>query len=85
MREVDGPYITVTKKTSITKVENMPTVIDNNLRSLFSQTPGLYLSEQQTPGQTNLSYRGIGNPQESEFVTVLQYGILMDFYLTGFT
>src|SRR3569623_2283288 len=36
MREVDGPYITVTKKTSITKVENLPTVIANNLRSLYS-------------------------------------------------
>ena len=84
MREVDGPYITVTKKTSITKVENMPTVIDNNLRSLFSQTPGLYLSEQQTPGQTNLSYRGIGNPQESEFVTVMQDGIPLEGDWIGF-
>lgn len=75
MREVDGPLITVTKKTSITKVDNIPTVIDNNLRELFAQTPGLFYSEQQTPGQVNLSYRGIGNPQESEFVTVLLDGI----------
>ena len=55
MREVDGPLITVTKKTSITKVDNIPTVIDNNLRDLFAQTPGLFYSEQQTPGQLNLS------------------------------
>lgn len=75
MREVDGPLITVTKKTSITKVDNIPTVIDNNLRGLFAQTPGLFYSEQQSPGQVNLSYRGIGNPQESEFVTVLLDGI----------
>jgi Fe(3+) dicitrate transport protein len=75
MREVDGPLITVTKKTSITKVDNIPTVIDNNLRALFAQTPGLFYSEQQSPGQVNLSYRGIGNPQESEFVTVLLDGI----------
>lgn len=75
MREVDGPLITVTKKTSITKVDNIPTVIDNNLRELFAQTPGLFYSEQQTPGQVNLSYRGTGNPQESEFVTVLLDGI----------
>jgi Fe(3+) dicitrate transport protein len=75
MPEVDGPLLTVTKKTSITKVERLPTIIDNNLRSLFAQTPGLLVSEQQTPGQTNLSYRGIGNPQESEFVTLLQDGI----------
>lgn len=75
MPEVNGPLITVTKKTSITKLDRLPTVIDNNLRGLFAQTPGLMLSEQQTPGQTNLAYRGIGNPQESEFVTVLQDGI----------
>ena len=75
MREVDGPLITVTKKTSITKVDNIPTVVDNNLRNLFAQTPGLFYSEQQTPGQLNLSYRGIGNPQESEFVTILLDGI----------
>jgi Fe(3+) dicitrate transport protein len=75
MREVDGPLITVTKKTSITRVEDIPTVVDNNMRALFAQTPGLYYSEQQSPGQLNLSYRGIGNPQESEFVTVLLDGI----------
>ncbi len=78
MREVDGPLITVTKKTSITKVDNIPTVVNNNLRELFAQTPGLFYSEQQTPGQTNFSYRGIGNPQESEFVTVLLDGIPLE-------
>lgn len=75
MPEVDGPLITVTKKTSITKLDRLPTIVDNNLRAVFAQTPGLLVSEQQAPGQTNLSYRGIGNPQESEFVTVLQDGI----------
>ena len=77
MREVDGPLITVTKKTSITKTDNIPTVIDN-FRNLFAQTPGLYYSEQQSPGQMNLSYRGIGNPQESEFVTVMLDGIPLE-------
>jgi Fe(3+) dicitrate transport protein len=84
MKEVDGPLITVTKKTSITKLDNIPTVIDNNLRDLFAQTPGLYVSEQQTGGQFNLSYRGIGNPQESEFVTVMQDGIPLEGDWIGF-
>ncbi|HEX6834358.1 MAG TPA: TonB-dependent receptor plug domain-containing protein [Rudaea sp.] len=84
MREVDGPLITVTKKTSITKLDNIPTVVDNNLRDLFAQTPGLYLSEQQTASQFNLSYRGIGNPQESEFVSVLQDGIPLEGDWIGF-
>ncbi|HET9032162.1 MAG TPA: TonB-dependent receptor [Dokdonella sp.] len=75
MKEVDGPLITVTKKTSITKLDSIPTIVDNNLRALFAQTPGLFVSEQQSPGQANLSYRGIGNPQESEFVAVMLDGI----------
>ena len=78
MREVDGAQITVTKKTSITKVDNIPSVPDNTLRNLFAQTPGLFLSEQQAPGQLNLNYRGIGNPQESEFVTVMLDGIPLE-------
>jgi len=84
MKEVDGPLITVTKKTSITKLDNIPTVIDNNLRNLFAQTPGLFVSEQQTAGQFNFSYRGIGNPQESEFVAVLQDGIPLEGDWIGF-
>jgi Fe(3+) dicitrate transport protein len=84
MKEVDGPLITVTKKTSITRLDIIPTVIDNNLRDLFAQTPGLFYSEQQSPGQLNLSYRGIGNPQESEFVTVMQDGIPLEGDWIGF-
>jgi len=84
MKEVDGPLITVTKKTSITKLDNVPTIVDNNLRELFAQTPGLYYSEQQSPGQLNLSYRGIGNPQESEFVTVMLDGIPLEGDWIGF-
>jgi Fe(3+) dicitrate transport protein len=83
MREVDGTLITVTKKTSITKTDNIPTVLDN-LRNLFAQTPGLFYSEQQSPGQMNLSYRGIGNPQESEFVTVMLDGIPLESDWVGY-
>ena len=73
--EVDGTKITVTKKTSTTKLDLLPTIIGANPRELFSRTPGLFVSEQQTPAQYNLSYRGLGNPQESEFVLVLEDGI----------
>ena len=73
--EVDGPKITVTKKTSVAKLDLQPTVIDNNQRQLFSHIPGLLVTDQQTPAQFNLSYRGLGNPQESEFVLALQDGI----------
>ena len=38
MKEVDGPLITVTKKTSITKLDNIPTVIDNTARPVCANS-----------------------------------------------
>lgn len=70
--EVDGTKITVTKKTSVTKFDLVPTIVNNDQRELFARTPGLFVSEQQTATQFNMSYRGLGNPQEAEFVLVLQ-------------
>lgn len=82
--EVDGAIITVTKKATTTKLAQLPPVIDNNAREMFARTPGLMVSEQQTPTQYNLSYRGLGNPQESEFVLVLQDGIPIQSDWVGF-
>ncbi len=73
--EVDGAMLTVTKKTSVVQLDDQPPVIDNNQREIFARLPGVFISEQQNPDQLNLSYRGIGNPQESEFVMVMQDGI----------
>src|SRR5262249_16788974 len=52
--EVDGTTITVTKKTSVVKLDEQPTLIDNNQRELFNRLPGLVLAEQQNPTQLNL-------------------------------
>jgi Fe(3+) dicitrate transport protein len=84
MPEVDGTLITVTKKTSITKLDEVPTIVANNQRELFSRTPGLFVSEQQAPTQFNLSYRGLGNPQEAEYVLLLQDGIPISTDWIGF-
>jgi Fe(3+) dicitrate transport protein len=84
MPEVDGAKITVTKKTSVTKLDLVPTIVDNNQRELFARAPGLFVSEQQTGTQFNMSYRGLGNPQESEFVLVLQDGIPISTDWIGF-
>ena len=75
MAEVSGTQITVTKKTTVTKLDDQPTIIDNNMQQLFVRSPGIFVSEQGTPTQFNLSYRGLGNPQESEYVLVMQDGI----------
>jgi Fe(3+) dicitrate transport protein len=82
--EVDGTKITVTKKTSTTKLDLVPTIVDNNQRGLFSRTPGLFVSEQQTATQFNMSYRGLGNPQEAEFVLLLQDGLPISTDWIGF-
>ncbi|MEI6485665.1 MAG: TonB-dependent receptor [Sphingomonadales bacterium] len=82
--EVDGTRITVTKKATTTKLGQQPPVIDNNARELFVRTPGLIVSEQQTPTQYNLGYRGLGNPQEAEYVLVLQDGIPIQSDWIGF-
>lgn len=81
MREVAGTQITVTKKATVIKLDQQPTVVNNNQQQLFSKAPGLLITEQQTPGQFNLSYRGLGNPQESEYILALQDGlpIMTDF------
>jgi Fe(3+) dicitrate transport protein len=82
--EVDGATITVTKKTSVVKLDEQPTVIDNNQREIFDRLPGIVLAEQQNPTQLNLSYRGLGNPQESEYVLVMQDGIPLELDWIGY-
>jgi len=84
MPEVDGPKITVTKKTSVTRLDMQPTVIGGNQKQLFARSPGLLVTDQQTPTQYNLSYRGLGNPQESEFVLAMQDGIPISTDWIGF-
>lgn len=75
MPEVDGAQITVTKKNSVVKLDEQATLIDGDLRQMFARMPGVLVSEQQTPSKANLNYRGIGNPQEAEYVLSLQDGI----------
>jgi Fe(3+) dicitrate transport protein len=75
MKEVSGTQITVTKKATVIKLDKQPPVENNNLQELFVKAPGLLVSEQQNPGQFNYSYRGLGNPQESEYTLFLQDGL----------
>jgi Fe(3+) dicitrate transport protein len=82
--EVDGATITVTKKTSVVQLDQEPTIIDNNQREIFDRLPGIVLAEQQNPTQLNLSYRGLGNPQESEYVLVMQDGIPLELDWIGY-
>ncbi|MGC1323361.1 MAG: TonB-dependent receptor [Candidatus Udaeobacter sp.] len=73
--EVSGTQITVTKKATVIKLDQQPPLEDNDLQDLFLKAPGFLVTDQHTPGQFNFSYRGLGNPQESEFTNVLRDGL----------
>jgi Fe(3+) dicitrate transport protein len=75
MREVSGTQITVTKKATVIQLDKQAPNQGNNNQELFTKAPGLIVSEQQNPGQFNYSYRGLGNPQESEYTLFLQDGL----------
>ncbi|HEX8758132.1 MAG TPA: TonB-dependent receptor [Steroidobacteraceae bacterium] len=84
MPEVAGPQITVTKKTTVVQLANQPPIIDNHERELFDRMPGIVLAEQQNPTELNINYRGLGNPQESEYILALQDGIPMEMDWIGY-
>src|SRR3954468_7904685 len=75
MREVAETQITVTKKATVIALDKQAPNQNNNNQELFVKAPGLVVSEQQNPGQFNYSYRGLGNPQESEYTLFLQDGL----------
>jgi Fe(3+) dicitrate transport protein len=84
MPEVPGPEITVTKKTTVVKLDDQPPIIDNHERELFDRMPGIVLAEQQNPTELNVTYRGLGNPQESEYILLMQDGIPMEMDWIGY-
>ena len=84
MPEVSGALITVTTKATVTHMAQIPTVAQDNLTQLFVRTPGVIVSQEQDPLRVNLAYRGLGNPQESEYVLVLQDGIPLELDWIGF-
>src|SRR5262245_49795952 len=75
MPEVAGTEITVTKKATVIKLDQQPPIEENNEQEIFIKAPGFLITEQHTPGQFNFNYRGLGNPQESEFTLVLRDGL----------
>jgi Fe(3+) dicitrate transport protein len=84
MPEVSGTQITVTKKTTVVQLADQPPIIDNHERELFDRMPGIVLAEQQNPTELNINYRGLGNPQESEYILLMQDGIPMEMDWIGY-
>ena len=75
MREVDGPKITVTKKTSVSVTDQQPELTQLSGRNLFIRTPGLIAADLPAGSPTELSYRGFSPTQGAGYVAVLQDGL----------
>lgn len=73
--EVSGTTIYAGKKTSVVDFDSMPQIQTDNYRQAFAKTPGLLTSELSNSSLLSLSYRGIGDPHESQNLLVLKDGI----------
>lgn len=69
---VDGSKIYSGKKTSVIRLDESPTVVNNSFRQVLQKTPGLLLSEESTP-LFSVGYRGL-DPHRSQFTQVLKDG-----------
>jgi Fe(3+) dicitrate transport protein len=73
--EVVGTNIYAGKKTSVIDFDALPQIQNDNYRQAFAKTPGLLTSELSNSSLLSLSYRGIGDPHESQNLMVLKNGI----------
>lgn len=75
LAEVVGTTIYAGKKSSVIDFDSMPQIQTDNYRQAFAKTPGLLTSELSNSSLLSLSYRGIGDPHESQNLMVLKDGI----------
>lgn len=75
MPDVIGTNIYAGKKTSVIDFDTLPQIQNDNYRQAFAKTPGLLTSELSNSSLLSLSYRGIGDPHESQNLMVLKNGI----------
>lgn len=73
--DVVGTTIYAGKKTSVIDFDAMPQIQTDNYRQAFANTPGLLTSELSNSSLLSLSYRGIGDPHETQNMMVLKDGI----------
>lgn len=76
--EIEGAKIYGAKKTTNAVLEDMPEIVQNNLREAFITTPGINVAEEAIPARVNVSYRGLGDPHESESTLTLKDGIPLE-------
>ena len=75
LADVEETKIYAGKKTTVADLTRLPDVQASNYRQAFAQLPGLLIAEQTAPSHTNLNYRGVGDPHETEYLLILKDGI----------
>ncbi len=73
--DYSGTKIYAGKKTTSQSLERMPAVQPDQYRRVFSNLPGVLVSELAVPSILNLSYRGLNDPHESKGILILKDGI----------
>lgn len=82
--EVKDTKIYSGKKTSVTPLETLPQIPNNNYRQAFSQTAGLLTSEVSGEGFASINYRGLGDPHESFNINLLRDGLPISADMYGY-
>jgi Fe(3+) dicitrate transport protein len=75
MREVDGPKITVTKRSSAAILSQQGPIAGEAPRELVARLPGVLADDAAIPVRFDLGYRGFGGPAGLGYVAMLQDGL----------
>ena len=73
--DASGTVLYAGKKTAVVDFDAMPQIQTDNYRQAFAKTPGLLTSELSNASLLSLSFRGIGDPHESQNLLVLKDGV----------
>lgn len=75
VRDIDDLHILAGKKVSAADLDAQPAVAPQNWRQALIRLPGLLLAEQTSPHQFDFYARGLGDPNESEYVSMFLDGM----------
>lgn len=76
--ETQGAKIYAGKKTTVAMMDEMPEIVDQDIREAFITIPGVNVAEMAIPSITNITYRGLGDPHESGAILTMKNGIPLD-------
>jgi Fe(3+) dicitrate transport protein len=74
-KEQDKTKILTGKKNRTSKINYLPPVQTDNATQVFSQQPSIYTPQAVAEAWVSMNFRGIGDPQEAQYVLLLQDGL----------